>query len=74
MKWALLPFVNEATISENKASPAIHSTHLLRIYYVLGDGDIVGAGRGDTHISGLTQSLVEPRETDIEQIILQVIC
>ena len=41
MKWALLPFVNEATVSENKASAAIYSKYLLRTYYVLGDEDPV---------------------------------
>lgn len=42
MKWALLPFVNEETVSENKASTAIHLTHLLGTYCVLGDEDSAG--------------------------------
>lgn len=37
VKWALLPFGNEETVSEKKACLAIHAAHLLNTYYVLGD-------------------------------------
>lgn len=70
MKWALLPFVNEETVSENKASTATYSTHLLGTYCVLGDKDSAWAV---IHVLGLLKHLVWLRATDIKHIILQFI-